>query len=143
MKLTLYNTPTGLKPVYDEDFEEKKKLKVGSFYTAEIKLVRNIEFHKLYFALINLAWEYLPESQTKGFKTKENFRKYVEIAAGCCDVIYHPKFKEWVEVPKSISFDKMDEAEFRDVYDGVKNVIFSIIGRFVSQEEFERNLSQF
>ena len=118
-------------------------MKVGSFYTAEIKLVRNIEFHKLYFALINLAWEYLPESQTKGFKTKENFRKYVEIAAGCCDVIYHPKFKEWVEVPKSISFDKMDEAEFRDVYDGVKNVIFSIIGRFVSQEEFERNLSQF
>ena len=143
MKLNLYNTPSGLKPVYDEDFDEKKKLKVGEFYTAEIKLVRNPNFHRLYFGLINLAWAYLPESQTTGFKTKENFRKYVEIAAGCCDVIYHPKFKEWVEVPKSISFEKMDEAEFRTVYDGVKDVIFSIIGRFVSQEEFERNLSQF
>ncbi len=143
MKLTLYNTPSGLKPCYDEDYDEKKKLKVGEYYTAEIKLQRNIRFHRLYFGLINLAWEYLPESQTKGFKTKENFRKYVEIAAGCCDVIYHPKFKDWVEVPKSISFDKMDEAEFRAVYDGVKDVIFSIIGRWVTPEEFEQNLSQF
>lgn len=143
MKLNLYNTPSGLKPMYDEDFDEKKKLKLGEIYSAEIKLVRNYKFHKLYHALIAAAWEYLPESQTKGFKTKENFRKYVEIAAGCCDVIYHPKFKDWVEVPKSIAFDKMDEAEFRDVYENVKSVIFSIIGRFVSQEEFERNLANF
>ncbi|MBR1698431.1 MAG: DUF1367 family protein [Bacteroidales bacterium] len=48
-----------------------------------------------------------------------------------------------MEVPKSISFEKMDEAEFRDVYENVKTVIFSIIGRFVSQEEFEKNLAQF
>lgn len=143
MKLNLYNTPTGLMPCYDADYDEKKKLKVGEYYTAEIKLVRNPQFHRLYFGLINLAWEYLPESQTKGFKTKENFRKYVEIAAGCCDVIYHPKFKDWIEVPKSISFEKMDESEFRDVYENVKTVIFSIIGRFISQDEFERNLSQF
>lgn len=143
MKLSLYNTPSGLKPCYDEDYDEKKKLKIGEYYTAEIRLSRNPQFHKLYFALINLAWEYLPESQTNGFRTKENFRKYVEIAAGCCEVIYHPRLREWVEVPKSISFDSMDEAEFRDVYENVKNVVFSIIGRFVSPDEFERHLANF
>lgn len=143
MKLNLVNTPEGLKPCYDEDYEEKKKLRIGETYTAEIKPARNLRFHRLYFALIGLAWEYLPESQTAGFRTKENFRKYVEIAAGCCDVIYHPRFKDWVEVPKSVSFDKMDDAEFRDLYERVREVIFSIIGRFVSDEEFERNLSNF
>lgn len=143
MKLSLYNTPGGLKPCYDEDYDEKRKLKIGEYYTAEIRLQRNPRFLRMYFALIGLAWEYLPESQTKGFRTKENFRKYVEIAAGCCDVIYHPKYRDWVEVPKSISFDSMDEAEFRDVYGRVKDVIFSIIGRFVTQEEFERNLANF
>lgn len=143
MKLNLINTSEGLKPCYDDDYDEKKKLRLGEVYAADIKPARNLRFHRLYFALINLAWEYLPESQTAGFRSKENFRKYVEIAAGCCDVIYHPRFRDWVEVPRSISFDRMDEAEFRDVYDRVRDVIFSIIGRFVTREEFERNLSNF
>ncbi len=143
MKINLLCTPSGLKPCTDEDYESKVQLKNGEVYQAEIRLVRNYKFLKLYHSLIAAAWEYLPESQTRGFKTKENFRKYVEIAAGCCDVIYHPKFREWVEVPKSIAFDKMDEAEFRSVYDGVKDVIFSIIGRWVTPEEFESNLANY
>jgi hypothetical protein len=65
------------------------------------------------------------------------------VAAGFNDVFYSPKLAEWVEIPKSIAFDKMDEAEFRDLYEGVKNVIFKIIGNRVSEAEFERNLSNF
>jgi len=143
MKLNLYNTPSGLKPCYDEDFDEKKKLKIGETYVAEIKLARNPQFHKKYFALINLAWEYLPERQTEGFRTKELFRKYCEVAAGFCDPFYSPTRREWVEIPRSISFGSMDETEFTDLYEKVKDVIFGIIGRFVSEEEFMSNLAQF
>lgn len=143
MKLNLLNTIDGLKPCYDEDYDEKKKLKIGETYIAEIRLVRNPRFHRLYFALINCAWAYLTESEEAGFRTKENFRKYLEVAAGFNDVFYSPKLAEWVEIPRSIAFDKMDEAEFRDLYEGVKNVIFKIIGDRVSEAEFERNLSNF
>ncbi|MFA6726929.1 MAG: DUF1367 family protein [Prevotella sp.] len=143
MKINLLNTISGLKPCYDDDYEEKKKLKIGETYTAEIRLERNPRFHRLYFALIACAWEYLPEKQTEGFRTKENFRKYVEVAAGHCEPYYSPKLKEWVEIPKSISFDSMDETEFKDLYERVKTVIFSIIGRFVSEDEFDNVLSNF
>lgn len=143
MKLHLLNTASGLKPMCDDDYDEKKKLKLGEEYIAEIKLARNPAFHRKYFALIATAWEYLPERQTSGFRTKENFRKYVEVAAGHCEPFYSPSRKEWVEVPKSVSFESMSEDEFQDLYERVKAVIFTIIGRYVSEEEFTNNLINF
>ena len=143
MKLLVINTPRGLVPLGDDDYEQKRKLKLGETYSVEIKVVRNVDFHRKYFALIAYAWEFLDERETGKFKDKENFRKYIEIAAGHCDVIFHPRLQEFVEIPKSISFAKMDNTAFSDLYGRVKDVIFSIIGDRVTQEEFERLLIDF
>ena len=143
MKLLVVSTPRGLVPLGDDDYEEKKKLKLGQTYSVEVKVARNVDFHRKYFALISYAWEFLNEQETERFRTKENFRKYVEVAAGHCDVIFHPRLQEYVEIPKSISFGKMDNAEFSDLYRRVKDVIFSIIGNRVSEQEFERLLLDF
>ena len=143
MKLLVVNTPRGLGPLGDDDYEEKKKLKLGQTYSVEVKVARNVDFHRKYFALISYAWEFLNEQETERFRTKENFRKYVEVAAGHCDVIFHPRLQEYVEIPKSISFGKMDNAEFSDLYQRVKDVIFSIIGNRVTQDQFERLLLDF
>jgi hypothetical protein len=143
MKLLVVNTPRGLVPLEDDDYEEKKKLKLGQTYSVEVKVARNIDFHRKYFALISYAWEFLNEQETERFRTKENFRKYVEVAAGHCDVIFHPRLQEYVEIPKSISFGKMDNAEFSDLYKRVKDVIFSLIGNRVTQDQFERLLLDF
>lgn len=143
MKLLVVSTPRGLVPLGDDDYEEKKKLKLGQTYSVEVKVARNVDFHRKYFALISYAWEFLNEQETERFRTKENFRKYVEVAAGHCDVIFHPRLQEYVEIPKSISFGKMDNAEFSDLYQRVKDVIFSIIGNRVSQDQFERLLLDF
>lgn len=143
MKLLVVSTPRGLVPLGDDDYEEKKKLKLGQTYSVEVKVARNVDFHRKYFALISYAWEFLNEQETERFRTKENFRKYVEVAAGHCDVIFHPRLQEYVEIPKSISFGNMDNAEFSDLYKRVKDVIFSIIGNRVSQEQFERLLLDF
>jgi hypothetical protein len=143
MKLLVINTPRGLVPLGDDDYEQKRKLKLGETYSVEVKVVRNIDFHRKYFALIAYAWEFLDERETERFKDKENFRKYIGIAAGHCDVIFHPRLQEFVEIPKSISFAKMDNTAFSDLYGRVKDVIFSIIGDRVTQEEFERLLIDF
>lgn len=143
MKLFVVSTPRGLVPLGDDDYEEKKKLKLGQTYSVEVKVARNVDFHRKYFALISYAWEFLNEQETERFRTKENFRKYVEVAAGHCDVIFHPRLQEYVEIPKSISFGKMDNAEFSDLYKRVKDVIFSIIGNRVTQDQFERLLLDF
>ena len=139
----MVNTPRGLVPYGDDDYEEKKKLKVGETYSVDVKVIRNLDFHRKYFALISYAWEFLNERETATFKTKENFRKYLEISAGHCDVIFHPRLQEFVEIPKSISFSSMDNASFSELYIGVKDVIFSIIGSRTNEQELERFVFDF
>ena len=143
MKFLVVNTPRGLVPFGDDDYEAKKRLKVGEIYTVDVKVMRNVDFHRKYFAMIAYAWEFLNEKETERFKSKENFRKYLEIAAGHCEVIYHPRLQEFVEISKSISFGSMDNTAFSELYDRVKAVIFSIIGGRVSETEFERLLLDF
>ena len=130
--------------MYDDDYEEKRKLKIGEKYSVEIKKARNVQFHRLYFALINCAWEYLNEAQSEFFhNNKTVFRKSLEVSAGHCDKVFSFKLKDWVDIPKSISFDKMSEFEFRELYERVKDVIFNTILRTISVEEFESNLINF
>ena len=143
MKFLVTNTPRGLVPLDDDGYEEKKKLKLGQTYSVEIKVARNVDFHRKYFALIAYAWEFLDEQETATFRSKDNFRKYLEMAAGHCDIIYHPRLQEFVEIPKSISFGSMDNTAFSELYERVKDAVFSIIGNRVSEQEFERLLIDF
>jgi hypothetical protein len=143
MKIYLQNTPHGLVPVTDSDYDEKKKLKIGQIYSAEIKLPRNYDFHKKYFALLECSWRYLTEKQQEFIKSKECFRSTLQIAAGFSKVYYSITRKEWVEESKSIAFDSMTEEEFRDLYDRVKDVLFLTFLKNISQEDFEKNLKDF
>lgn len=143
MKLLVVNTPRGLVPLGDDDYDQKKKLKIGEAYTVEVKIARNVQFHRKYFALISYAWEFLTEQEVAAFGSKEGFRKSVEITAGHYEPLYDMETGSFVHAPKSISFGSMDNAEFSDLYDRVKDVIFSIIGGRVSETDFERLLLDF
>lgn len=146
MELYLLNTPSGLKPCYDDDFDKKKRLKLGKTYKAKITSVsaRNLDFHRKYFALINLAWEYQNERVQTHFKGSiECFRKTVEVAAGHCEPVYNIKLKTWIDIPKSISFGKMKQEDFEDLYERVKDVLMNTFLRHISEEEFMRNLIDF
>lgn len=137
-------TPTGLKPMYDEDYDSKKMLKVGAVYEATIKEMRNVAFHRKYFSLINLAWEYLDEHQRAFFKEDVNaFRKTVEVAAGHYEPVYSVARQSWLEVPKSIAFDKLSESDFEQLYEKVKNVIFNMFIPQANRDEFEYVLKDF
>lgn len=144
MRLFCKNTAGGLIPMYDSDYEEKRKLKVGKEYQVEIKEARNLKFHRKYFALINCAWEYQNE-QIRAFfhESKEVFRKTVEVQAGWCEKVYNLSLRSWTEVPKSISFGSMSADEFNDLYERVKDVLWSVFLKNVSKEEFENNLINF
>jgi len=151
MKLLLKNTMSGLIPLYDTDFDEKKKLKIGEIYKVTITKARNVQLHRKYFALFNCAWEYLTDEQQKFFGLQQNsdvipkdqFRYTVQSAAGHCDKVFSLKLREWVDIPKTISFEKMDEFEFRELYHSVKDVIFSVFLKHISIDEFESELINF
>lgn len=144
MKMHLVNTSSGfLVPETDYDYAQKLNLKVGETYSVEIKLARNTDHHRKYFKMINLAWEYLPEPLRYFFHSSEGFRKHCEITAGYYEPLWCTRLGEWVEGPKSIAFDKMDQAEFAELYNKVRAVIDSILTRYISREEFENNFLSF
>ena len=145
MKLLLYNDYGYLKPMYDEDLDDKNKLKLGKSYWATIKLARNIDFHRKYFKLISVAWELLGEKTHQFFKTKESFRKTVEISAGWFDRVYSIKRNEWIEDSKSIAFDKMSQDEFEELYERVKDVIWELLDErnLITIDNFNNILKDF
>lgn len=144
MKINLVNTSSGFKCASDEDYENKRKLKIGEVYSVDIKLKRNYQFHKMYFALINCAWEHQNEKRQNHFKNSiDKFRKSVELAAGHSETFWDIKNKREIEQVKSISFEKMDNSEFSELYDNVKNVLFEVFLNHISEQEFERELINF
>ena len=143
MKLQLLNTPQGLKPCYDEDYDEKRKLKIGEIYEAEIKLQRNPKFHRLFFSLLNAGYSLLPERTQNGFRSVEGFRSYLLVAAGFYDTYFNPRLREFVEVPKSLKFSSMDNEEFERMYNAVKDVIFALLGDRITERQFEETLANY
>ena len=144
MKINLVYSNGVFKVADDEDYEKKKKLKRGVVYDCVIKEFRNYKFLKLYFALINCAWEYLDESQRRFFKDNvECFREAVQVAAGHCEKCYSVTRQEWIEFPKSISFESMTEDEFSSLCDKVKNVIYQYFIPNINKEDFEKELRWF
>lgn len=144
MKIFCKNTAGGLVPLYDSDYEEKRRLKIGKVYQVEVKEARNPKFHRKYFALINCAWEYQNEQIQAAFRgNKEVFRKSLEVTAGFCERIFNLKLNSWVDVPKSISFGSMSAEEFNNLYERVKDVLWAAFLKGVTKEEFEENLSNF
>ena len=143
MQLNLLCTASGLVPASDTDYELKRRLKVGQIYQADVKVKRNYQFLKKAFALLNCAWELMDERMTNGWRSKEGFRAYLTVAAGYYDVYYNPRLRDWVETPKSWSFDSMTEEEFSALYERMKDVIFGILGDRVDEQVFESTLANF
>lgn len=144
MEIFLHNTSHGLIPCYDEDFEERKKLKIGQTYKAIITVPRNLQFHRRYFAMLRCAWALLTQAQREFFNDSEDvFRSTVQIAAGFSKKYYSITHKEWRDESISISFASMDDATFKDVYNRVFDIILQVFLKHISEAEFNDNLINF
>lgn len=147
LKIHLRCTASGLVPLYDEDYDAKRRLKVGHDYLAEIREPRNIRFHRKYFALINAAWDLLSPQSRDFFRKdddlpfdnicRDRFRKTLEVACGWSEQVYSITRKEWLEAPRSIAFDKMTAEEFESLYNNVFHFISTRLLRDTPQEELD------
>jgi hypothetical protein len=134
MKIFLKNTISGLIPLYPSDFDEKRKLKLGQDYEADIKNPRNLGFHKKFFALLNVGHE-----NTKLDMPFDTYRKYLIMKAGFFTAYQTPKGTYYD--PDSISFASMSQDEFEEVYSRVLDKVIEDIG--VVKEDIEKQLINF
>ena len=121
MKITVRNTINGLVPLYSSDLDEKRKLKIGETYQVEVKRPRNYQFHKKFFALLNIGWE-----NTDVEMPFDTYRRWVTMRAGFYKVYHTPKGELYE--PESIAFSNMDDDTFSEVYDRVLNIILKDTG---------------
>ena len=121
MKITVRNTINGLVPLYSSDLEEKRKLKIGETYQVEVKRPRNYQFHKKFFALLNIGWE-----NTDVEMPFDTYRRWVTMRAGFYKVYHTPKGELYE--PESIAFSNMDEDTFSEVYERVLSIILKDTG---------------
>jgi len=134
MNIFVENKLSGLIPLYPSDLEEKKKLKLNKEYKAVITNPRNIEFHKKYFALLNLGYQ---NSQLD--VSFEFYRAYVIMKAGYAKTAITPNGT--IFLPESISFASMEQQVFEELYSRSVNVIIKDIG--ATSEDIEKELRNF
>ena len=112
-----------------------KRFKFGDLAELEHKATRNIKFHRKFFAVLNLTFQNQDITEDKN-----GFREAVTIEAG----FYHyQKQIDGSEIKRanSISFSKMDDIAFEDLYNKVFNVCLKILG--CKSEELEKELLKF
>lgn len=144
MKLNLVRKDFSFIPASDEDMEKAIKLRKGEVLECTVKTLRNYALLRKFWALINVAWSFLTEPQQEFFQgSVDGFRCTLEVAAGYYEEFYDLARKSWVQKPKSIAFDKMDEAEFSKLYEAVVDVIFKIFLKQVDKETFYKALKDF
>ena len=171
-ELAFVKTSAGLVPHTEHDKEIFDKWKLGGVISGEFKQVRNPRFHRKFFALLNLAFDYWePEGgvlscserqlSTKIFKMLDDnngnsgfflqvgrdfLRAEIEFRKSQIENIYKSfeVFRHWavenagffethntptgqVIIAKSISFAKMEQLEFDQLYKSVFNVLWKFV----------------
>lgn len=144
MKINLVREPFGFLFATDEDAEKARKIKEGTVVEVNVKVLRNYRFLRKFFAMINTAWEFLNERQQEFFhNSKEGFRATLTVAAGYYEEVYSVTRREWIQIPKSIAFDKMSEDEFDKLYNAVVDVVFKLFLPHVDRDSFYAAMKDF
>ena len=144
MEIHLVRTSLGLQAYGDEDYEELRKIKVGTVVKARIVQPRNVKFHRKFFALINAAWDCLTEQQRINLRSKDTFREQILITSGFSEPLYDINGRKFLERAKSISFAKMDEPAFVEVYNRCLDTILTIlIADGVPEDQFDNILKNY
>src|SRR3990167_7818324 len=87
--------------------ETLKLLKQGEDIRVTITKPRNLQFHKLFFALVNLVYE-----NTENYQSADHLLTVIKVGIGHCELVHAPDGQLVAHV-KSISFASMDDVEFR------------------------------
>lgn len=133
--LFMRKTLTGLMPADDSSSEVLDKLRLGCVVQVKVSQPRNIQHHRLFFALVNKVFE-----NQEIYPSRAALRAALTVAAGHAELVKLDK--SWIYVPKSIAFHKMDQTEFNDFFNRVCNVVCEKIIPNLDEAELRQEISQ-
>lgn len=144
MEAIFQKVPNGLIPATEEDAELLSKIKTGEGVKLKFTRYRNVQFHRKFFALLELAFDYwVPREGGEGSAWKETlevrrdfarFRKDILILAGYYDATYRLNGDVRIEA-KSIAFASMDQDQFEQLYsDCIQVILDKVCTQYTDQE---------
>lgn len=143
MEIYCLVTEQGLIPMYDSDYDEKQRLKVGETVLCKISKPRNYEFHKKFWALIRLTYQNLPERLHRmlDIYSEEDMLTCLKLDLGLSSTVWHGSRQ--VVRAGSISFAAMDNTEFEQFYQRCIDVILEKYLRGTSRQDLLDEIASF
>jgi hypothetical protein len=135
MKAMLIRTAKGLRGATASDHEAYKKFRrkldtmpIGSWLRFEWARPRNGPHHRKFMALVQLVTD-----NSEIYDTTEKALVAIKLSAAYFDPHIDPTSGEIIKVPRSISYDSMEQDDFDDFYnaalDGILQVILPTMDR--------------
>ena len=146
--IMLIRSQTGLLPGDTPTEAWYRTVKLGSAVHGDFKRVRNAAFHRKYMALLNIGfdnWEPGEIDSKYGVPQKnfDRFRKDIAILCGYYDIVVRLDGTTRPEA-KSISFAKMDDDTFADLYSKTIDVLLkNVYGKKMDAEKLNQVVEQY
>lgn len=129
----------GLHPVDEAGVEAMRSIPEGGYVTIKFWVPRNIRMHRLFFAMIKLVFEHQPEP--KMYATERGLREALLLAAGHSHEVINLEHGTVHIIPNSIAYGAMDQIEFRQLFESVKNIILEKILPRVRSRDLDQQVS--
>ena len=110
-------------PAHDSDLELARKIKIGDVYRFQYSKPRNYEFHKKFFALMDLVFQ-----NQDNYTDRNELREDLIIEAGFWFEKTNYITGEVTRKAKSINFASMDENEFSELYRAMLDTVIRVFG---------------
>lgn len=118
-----------------------QKIGAGEIVRAKISRPRNIKMHRLFFALLQVVWQNLPESMAEKIPTIDRLLWEIKLQTGRFD-LHETLGGKMVPVPASISFAAMEQAEFDEFFADAMRVIRKFIMPGITDAELRRAVDE-
>jgi len=128
--------------------ERLRALEQGEMLRIEYISPRNVQFHRKYFALLNLAFDNWNPGRShkthRGMPVAKNFERFradVQILAGYYDQYFDLRGRMRTE-SKSIAFGSMGSDEFEKLYADVLTVLIEKVMTNYTREDVDRVVNE-
>jgi len=125
-ELRLTRTLRGFEPTDDESREAIKAIKMGAEMKCEVRVSRDGARHRYFFGLCKIVLD-----NTGEFENVDAVKESIKLGIGWVNQVQvYDEEKGWriERTPKSISFAKMDEIEFREFVKQAEHYVCMALG---------------
>jgi hypothetical protein len=120
-------------PADDEAKEALSSIRDGEQIRADVRRLRNLRFHRLFFGLLNLV------QANTNYRSVDELLAVVKLGIGHVELVVTPD-GDALWLPKSISFAKMDDLEFRRFWNRALDYILQKIIPGTNRADLEQEV---